>query len=83
MENVYLDCEKGTDSHIELSILRPGGVLPKTTWVPGFLIDLLDFIRVDDLARVAIREATSGATGTRTLECHEVRSRAKKLPRSE
>jgi hypothetical protein len=59
--------------------MRPGGVVPKNTLMPKFMVASTSSIKLDELAAVMIDEAVAGAEGTRTLECDVLRNRGREL----
>jgi hypothetical protein len=78
-ENGILAIHEKEGSNLEVTIVRPGGVLPKKTLIPKFMVAPTLSIMVNDLAAVMVNEAVAGARGTRTLECDELRNRARGL----
>ena len=66
-------------SKLEVSIMRPGGVLEKGTMVPNVLVGVTKSIKVDELAAAMIDEAVGEVDGTRTLECDALRNRGRAL----
>jgi hypothetical protein len=66
-------------SNLEVSIIRPGGVLAKATAVPGLLVGATMSIKVDELASAMIDEAVTNEKGTRTFECAALRNRGRAL----
>lgn len=80
-ENGLLALHEKEESNLEVTIMRPGGVLPKNTLMPKFLVSWTSSIKIDELAAVMIDEAVAGAGGTRTMECDALRNRGRELLR--
>lgn len=78
-ENGILALHEKEGSNLEVTIVKPGGVLPKKTSIPKFMVAPTLSIMVDDLAAVMVDEAVAGAKGTRTLECDALRNRAREI----
>jgi hypothetical protein len=74
-----LEVQKREGSNLEVSIMRPGGVLEKGTVVPNVLVSVTKSIKVDELAAAMIDEAVGELEGTRTLECDALRNRGRVL----
>jgi hypothetical protein len=74
-----LTLQEKEGSNLEVTITRPGGVVPKNTWMPNLLVASTSSIKIDELAAVLIDEAVAGANGTRTLECDVLRNRGRQL----
>lgn len=78
-ENGILALHEKEGSNLEVTIVKPGGVLPKKTSIPKFMVAPTLSIMVDDLAAVMVDDAVAGAKGTRTLECDALRNRAREI----
>lgn len=78
MENTLLNQQTKTPN-FQVSIMRPGGVVAKETFLPNLVVGGIDAIRVDELAAAMVDEAVNGEEGTRTLECGEVRKRGREI----
>jgi hypothetical protein len=78
-ENGLLALHEKGGSNLDLSIMRPGGVVAKNTLMPKFLVACTSSIKLDELAAVMIDEAIAGAKGTRTMECDVLRNRGREL----
>jgi hypothetical protein len=79
VENGLLALQQKEGSNLEVSIIRPGGVLAKATAVPDLLVGATMSIKVDELASAMIDEAVINEKGTRTLECAALRNRGRAL----
>jgi hypothetical protein len=78
-ENGLLALQGKEGSNLEVTIMRPGGVLPKNTLMPKFMVSSTSSIKINELAAVMIDEAVAGADGTRTMECDALRNRGREL----
>jgi len=78
-ENGLLALQEKDESNLDVTITRPGGVVPTNTLMPQLMVASTSSIRVDELAAVLIDEAIAGANGTRTLECDVLRNRGREL----
>jgi hypothetical protein len=78
-ENGLLALHEKVGSNLDLSIMRPGGVVAKNTLLPQSLVACTSSIKLDELAAVMIDEAVAGANGTRTMECDVLRNRGREL----
>jgi hypothetical protein len=79
VENGLLALQQKEGSNLEVSIIRPGGVLAKATAVPDLLVGATMSIKVDELASAMIDEAVTNEKGTRTFECAALRNRGRAL----
>jgi hypothetical protein len=66
-------------SNLDVSIVRPGGVLAIATAVPDLLVGATMSIKVDELASAMIDETVTNEKGTRTFECAALRNRGRAL----
>jgi hypothetical protein len=78
-ENGLLALHEKGGSNLDLSIMRPGGVVAKNTLLPKSLVACTSSIKLDELGAVMIDEAVAGANGTRTIECDVLRNRGREL----
>jgi len=74
-----LALQKKEGSNLEVSILRPGGVLATGTLVPNILIGVTNSIKVNELASAMVDEAIGNMKGTRTLENAALLDRGREL----
>jgi len=77
VENGLLRLQENEDNNLEVSIMRPGGVLAKGSPVPNVLARIALYIKVDELAGAMIREVVGNVKGTRTLENNALRKEGK------
>jgi len=79
VENGLLEVQGKEDSNLEVTIVRPGGVLAKGSQVPDIMVTATLSIRVEELAAAMINEVVSGVKNTRTLENNSLRNEGRKL----
>lgn len=79
VENGLLEIQGKKDNNLEVTIVRPGGVLAKGSQVPDVLVTASLSIKVEELAAAMINEVVSEVKGTRTLENNALRNEGRKL----
>jgi hypothetical protein len=79
VENGLLEIQGKEDNDLEVTIVRPGGVLAKGSQVPDILVTASLSIKVEELAAAMINEVVSGLRGTRTLENSALRNEGRRL----
>lgn len=70
-------------SNMDVTIVRPGGVIGKQRTVPGFLVAIARAIKVEELAAFMVNEAVAGKAGTRTVENDVVRNDGRAVLKAE
>lgn len=83
VENGLLEIHGKEESNVAVTIVRPGGVLAKSSKIPDILVTASLSIKVEELAAVMINEVVGEVNDTRTLENNDLRNMAKKLLRDE
>jgi hypothetical protein len=79
VENGLLDIQGKEGSNLEVSIVRPGGVLAKGSSIPSPLVTATMYIEAEELAATMIDETVENVKGTRTLENDILRNKGRQL----
>lgn len=70
-------------SNMDVTIVRPGGVIAKKRAVPNILMRITMSIKVEELAAFMVNEAVAGKACTRTLENEVLRNEGRALLKAE